>query len=108
LLHRLAELGPNVLARELPVLLSGTDDGPVGFLAGSVDLVYRDPAGGGIVVVDFKTDRVEEGDRIASRAAAYRPQLETYARALQEALGLVAPPRKELWFLWPDEVVAWG
>ena len=40
---------------------------------------------GKLVVVDFKTDRVE-GDALTERAETYRPQLSAYARALAEIL----------------------
>ena len=60
-----------------------------------IDLVYRDPATGEIVVADYKTDR---GD--ASRAArTYFPQVEAYAKALMDAWALKTMPRTELWLL---------
>ncbi len=91
-------LAGHVLARELPVLLppSGDDpEGPVGALTGFVDLLYRDPATGELVVADYKTDT----GHIEDRARAYAGQLAAYARAIQHALELPAPPRTELWFL---------
>jgi ATP-dependent exoDNAse (exonuclease V) beta subunit len=90
-----------VVARELPVLLPPAHDerGPVGFVAGAIDLVHRDPETGQLVVVDYKTDRVETPAQIAERAKAYAPQGAEYQRALRDALGLAAPPRFELWFL---------
>jgi ATP-dependent exoDNAse (exonuclease V) beta subunit len=101
LFTRLRELAPHVVARELPVLLppEHPDTGPVGFVAGAIDLVHRDPATGELVVVDYKTDRVETDAEIAERAKAYAAQGAEYQRALREALGLDAPPRFELWFL---------
>jgi ATP-dependent helicase/nuclease subunit A len=112
LLHRLVEgplgerlrtLAPAILARELPVLLPGTSegDGPVGFLAGSIDLLYRDPETGELVVADYKTDEVTNEAELEARAHAYTPQLAAYGRALEEALELPQPPRLELWFLAP-------
>jgi ATP-dependent exoDNAse (exonuclease V) beta subunit len=71
----------------------------VGFVAGAIDLVHRDPATGELVVVDYKTDRVETDAEIAGRARSYAAQGAEYQRALREALGLDAPPRFELWFL---------
>jgi ATP-dependent helicase/nuclease subunit A len=97
--RRLAALAGAVLARELPVIVPpSADEGPVGAVIGAVDLLYREPATGELVIADFKTDRVE-GEALAARAHAYRPQLETYARAIEWALGLPAPPAMELWFL---------
>jgi ATP-dependent exoDNAse (exonuclease V) beta subunit len=113
LLERLAALGEGVVARELPVLLPpGAADGvsgpspesPVGFVSGSVDLLYRDPESGRLVVADYKTDRVEGAGEIAERARAYAPQARLYAAAVRDALGLDEPPRAELWFLWPGAV----
>ena len=94
-----------MIARELPVLLPPDEgsEGPVGFTAGAVDLLYRDPRTDEVVVVDFKTDHVE-GEELQARAAGYSGQCAAYARAVQEALGLESPPREELWFLQAGEV----
>ncbi|HKI86199.1 MAG TPA: UvrD-helicase domain-containing protein, partial [Thermoanaerobaculia bacterium] len=58
--RRFAALGGRALARELPMLLPGKEegDGPLGYLSGKIDLIYR---GGDdtLVVADYKTDRVE-------------------------------------------------
>jgi ATP-dependent helicase/nuclease subunit A len=98
---RLRELAPHVLARELPVLVraAANGTGPVGYVAGAIDLVYRDPASGEIVVADFKTDRVAQPREIAERVAHHRPQGELYRRAALETLRLPRAPRLELWFL---------
>ncbi len=113
---RLAALAPGIVARELPVLLppsaAGEGEGPLGFVAGAIDLVYREPGerpgeprgAGRLVIADYKTDEVED-DAIADRAAAYAPQGAVYRRALAEALGLGRPPRFELWFLAAGRVV---
>jgi ATP-dependent exoDNAse (exonuclease V) beta subunit len=106
LLARLEELAPRVVARELALLLPPPGgEGPVGFLAGRVDLVYSDPRTGELVVADYKTDAVEEGAELEERVRLYAPQVELYARGLQEALGLDRAPRRELWFLAADRVV---
>ena len=76
---------------------AGGDGGAVGYVSGTIDLLYR-AADGGLVVADYKTDQVE-GDDLASRAAVYATQGAAYTRAVQEALGLPEPPRFELWFL---------
>ena len=47
-------------------------------LQGVVDCFWQES--GGLVIVDFKTDRV--GGGAASRAAQYAPQLTAYAEAL--------------------------
>ena len=96
----------NAVARELPVLLPPPgDDGPVGYVAGVIDLVYRDPASGELVVADYKTDAVTPGPELDARAAAYASQGAVYVQALQEALALPTPPRFELWFLAADRIV---
>ncbi|MGB6854384.1 MAG: hypothetical protein WBG49_17510, partial [Thermoanaerobaculia bacterium] len=62
------------------------------------------PETGEPVIVDYKTDLVESEDELAARAEAYAAQEEVYARAIQQALDLPAPPRTQLWFLWTDRV----
>lgn len=123
---KLAELSDTVVARELPVLLPAREEleeptkkptdhdvepehsPPLGFIAGAIDLLYRDPKSGDLVVVDYKTDEVETDEEIIARAGAYTPQGELYRRAVQEALRLPTPPRFELWFLHPGRVVGMG
>jgi len=57
-----------------------------GVLEGFVDLVLEDDEG--LVVVDYKTDRTANGQADVVRAAArYRPQVASYALALEEATG---------------------
>jgi ATP-dependent exoDNAse (exonuclease V) beta subunit len=106
---RWCRLAEHIVARELPVLLPPDDDpedpeNPVGFVAGAIDLVYEDPDGGGLVVADYKTDRIESSAEMEAKAERYASQGAGYVRALEEALGLDAPPRFELWFLDADEV----
>jgi ATP-dependent exoDNAse (exonuclease V) beta subunit len=57
------------------------------------------------VVADYKTDAIVGEAEIQQRAEVYRPQLELYARAVQEALALGDPPFIELWFLDADRIV---
>ncbi len=100
LLARLREIGANIVARELPVLLPAPEArGPVGFVAGAVDLVYRDAANGRIVVADYKTDRVDGASALAEKRAAYAHQGRAYVSAVRDALALPYEPRFELWFL---------
>ena len=49
-------------------------------LQGVVDCCFRD--GDGLVVVDYKTDRVSAAE-VPARAERYRGQLRAYARALE-------------------------
>ena len=105
MLERLANLDGHVVARELPVLVppgeggSVGDESPVAFVSGAIDLLYRDPETGEIVVADYKTDRVEDDEDVSERIEAYRAQGAAYVAAVQDALGLDGPPRFELWFL---------
>jgi len=108
LLQRLGEIADHVVARELDVLLPPSVEGPSGFVSGAVDLVYRDPADGALVVADYKTDRIGDPADLAAKARHYAPQGALYVSALQHALGLDAPPRFELWFLDAGEIVACG
>jgi ATP-dependent helicase/nuclease subunit A len=98
---RLRELAPFGLAREVPVLMPGAEDGagPVGAHVGAIDWIYWDPRAREAVVVDFKTERVRDASELADRVRRHRPQAERYREAAQEALGLPRPPRVELWFL---------
>lgn len=104
--QRLRTLAPHVVARELPVLIEPEPGaGPVGAGVGAIDLVHRDPEGGGLVVVDFKTDRIDAPRVLEERAAHHRAQGLAYRRAVARALALDAPPRVELWFLDADQAV---
>ncbi len=80
-------------------------EAPVAFIAGAIDLVYRDPSTGELVVVDYKTDDIANDDSLAEKVAQYRMQGAVYRRALQAALDLHEPPRFELWFLSAARVV---
>lgn len=115
LLARLHALRPTVLARELPLLATVGAHGasappgstPLDGIVGTLDLLYRDPASGEVVVADFKTDEIPAGAApaaISEKAARYRPQLELYGRAVENALALDRPPRLELWLLAVDAV----
>jgi ATP-dependent helicase/nuclease subunit A len=80
--------------REVPFVVAEAD----GLLEGFIDrLVLVPPTGGAPAraeVLDFKTDRVEPGDReaLAVRAAGYRPQLDAYRRGVHAAYGV--PPER--------------
>jgi ATP-dependent helicase/nuclease subunit A len=76
-----------LVERELPFLARDEK----GILQGVADRVLRLPAPSGsrLVVVDWKTDRIESGeDRLEARAAHYRPQMEAYLRALAGLEGI--------------------
>jgi len=100
---RLRACADQIVARELPLLLPPMDRecGPVGFVAGAIDLVYRDPDTHELVVADYKTDDVSVSlpEQRAARVRAYSEQGRVYVRAVSEALALPRLPRFELWFL---------
>jgi ATP-dependent exoDNAse (exonuclease V) beta subunit len=106
LLGRLRALREHIVARELPVLLAAEPgDGAVALLTGAIDLVYRDPDTGELVIADYKTDRIADAADLAVRTHRYAQQGAVYQRALRTALGLAAPPRFELWYLSADRLV---
>ncbi len=108
LLKRMRSLKDHILARELPVLLppGEGEHSPVGIVSGAIDLLYRDPEDGRIVIADYKTDEAETAEEIQNRAAIYAPQGAIYERAVREALEMEEGPRFELWFLRAGRVVS--
>ncbi|NQW17029.1 MAG: UvrD-helicase domain-containing protein [Chloroflexi bacterium] len=56
-------------------------------LEGFIDLAFEDE-NGDLVIIDFKTDRVGDGDVLAEASAPYRMQLGVYAHAIAQATGL--------------------
>jgi ATP-dependent exoDNAse (exonuclease V) beta subunit len=80
---------------------------PVGdrLLEGYVDLVYRDPARAGLVVVDYKTDAWARDGDLDEKVARYRLQGASYAVALQAATGIPVT-RCVFVFLRPDRAVS--
>ncbi len=106
LFARLRGLSVRIIARELSVLSPPIDEeGPVGYLAGMIDLVYRDPSSDQLVVVDYKTGALPDPEAPRSRADRYAEQGAVYRHALQDAFELSYTPRFELWFLEADEIV---
>ncbi len=71
-------------------------------LQGVVDCCFETEQG--IIVVDFKTDRVFREEDLVRRAEEYRPQLEAYSRALAQVLGKPVV-RRVLYFLAPGREV---
>jgi ATP-dependent exoDNAse (exonuclease V) beta subunit len=59
-------------------------------IEGSVDLVFEEDAG--LVIVDYKTDRITEAQALA-QAAHHAPQLQTYGRGLAVATGMSVKER---------------
>jgi len=106
-LERLRALRPAILARELPLLAAPTESAALDGIVGTLDLLYRDPESGEVVVADFKTDEIAPdavAETVAAKIERYRPQLELYGRAVRQALALAHPPRLELWLLAVDRI----
>jgi len=104
---RLRALRSSVLARELPLLAEASGSPALDGVVGTLDLLYRDPESGEMVVADFKTDAIAPdavAEAVAEKVARYRPQLELYGRAVAKALALDRPPRLELWLLSADTI----
>jgi ATP-dependent exoDNAse (exonuclease V) beta subunit len=101
LFEHLRRLSPHILARELPLIAlpEDADGAAVGYVSGAIDLLYRDPETGAVVVADYKTDSVPTEAEHARKVQAYTAQGAVYQRAVQEALSLQALPCFELWFL---------
>lgn len=105
-LKTLGSLAGVLVGREIAVVATPLEErGPVAAVSGFVDLVYRDPDDGRLVVADYKTDHLEGEEALAARTAVYEPQVRTYARALRQALALDHEPHVELWFLAADRIV---
>jgi ATP-dependent exoDNAse (exonuclease V) beta subunit len=93
-----------VLGTEVPMLMSASEEGPVGAWTGSIDLIYRCPQTQKVVVADYKTDQV--GSRSHSDVAAHHaPQGAIYTEAVQRALGLQERPVFEVWLIEVDQRV---
>jgi len=67
--------------RELPFAAAGDS----WITEGRVDLAWE--SGGGLIVVDFKTDRVDSEADLAAHVDTYMPQAALYAVGLQQATG---------------------
>ena len=103
--ERFVGLRSAVVGREVPVILPPDRSTlqPLGYVAGSIDLVARDDQGR-FTVIDFKTDAIEQPEEIRLRAEAYHRQEMLYATALAESLDLGDLPDCQLWFIWPDHL----
>ncbi len=69
---------------------------------GRLDLLIDSPAG--LVIIDYKTDRVETAEAVAGRVELYRPQLEMYQSALK-AMTRRPVGQAYLVFLTPRQIV---
>ncbi|MCR5090137.1 MAG: UvrD-helicase domain-containing protein [Oscillospiraceae bacterium] len=77
-------------------LLPGESETEKILLQGAVDLCFVED--GSMVLVDYKTDRIESTEELAERVGYYRLQLDTYAKALERIFGMPVK-EKNLYFL---------
>jgi ATP-dependent exoDNAse (exonuclease V) beta subunit len=100
MLHELFERRTHILGREVPVLLPGSPQlDAVGVMTGTLDLLYRDPNDGQLVVADFKTDQIADDASLQLAIQRYLPQGRVYCSAVRSMFPDLEPPRFELWFL---------
>ncbi|MBL7214792.1 MAG: UvrD-helicase domain-containing protein [Phycisphaerae bacterium] len=107
-LGQLAQTAGNNVLREWPftyaldaVNASAKTTGEIIVLQGIVDMII--PTENGLVIVDFKTDRVDE-ETMKQRAEQYAEQLRSYGRAAGDILN--QPVRSAwLYFLTPQKAV---
>ncbi|RMF74025.1 MAG: hypothetical protein D6738_07485 [Acidobacteria bacterium] len=95
-------IAPHVVGREVPLVVPPAPQdasGPVGYRAGVIDLLYRDPDSGDLVVADYKTDETPDARALDRRATAYAPQVGAYRDALERLAAPGRTVRAELWFL---------
>ncbi|MCB9556065.1 MAG: UvrD-helicase domain-containing protein [Deltaproteobacteria bacterium] len=102
LLPRLFSIAEQIVGRELPLVWRDANQLPT---AGSVDLLYREPSSGQLVIVDYKTDDVDGVDSARRRAESYRQQRDGYLAAVVAALAPSLRPRFEFWMLRADQCV---
>ncbi len=105
-LGALALDGDHAVHREWPftfgLRVGEPDASELVVVQGIIDMLVQTPDG--LVVIDFKSDRVA-GEQIASRAEAYRGQLDLYGRAASDILQ--CPVRQKwLYFLTPRTALA--
>ncbi len=77
-------------------LLPGESDDEEILLQGAVDLCFKE--GEKLVLVDYKTDRIDNEEKLNERSEHYRQQLETYAQALERIFEMKVK-EKYLYFL---------
>lgn len=73
---------PFVMGMEAGVIYPGEPEGERVLIQGIIDVYFEEP--GGLVVLDYKTDKVEKPEELTQR---YHAQLEYYARALEQMTG---------------------
>ena len=75
-------------------------------MEGYIDLL-AEPSDGKLVVVDYKTDRVDSAEDVAAKKAYYAPQLAQYEKAVRAVVG-VDDVTAQLVFAAPAPTIAKG
>ncbi len=99
LCKHLCAIMPRIKARECPLLDRGVESAVLA-VVGTVDMIYEDREGG-LVVVDYKTDKVNEAGLLRQHGV----QLLTYCAALREVF-TGRTVRAEMWSIHLDRVVS--
>ena len=106
LFERFSSIAPFVVARELPILRAASEKNASALLyRGSIDLVYRNSSQQEFVVVDYKSDWLEDPEGDPQRLAKYRRQLAAYAEALASAFHSEEKVVAELWFIYSGKIL---
>jgi len=74
---------------------SGGDNGVPIVVEGVIDLAFREPDGW--VIVDYKTDVVDDPDNLEQRRRQYRAQVDAYAAHFEKITGEPVKERQILW-----------
>ncbi|MGD8330698.1 MAG: UvrD-helicase domain-containing protein [Acidobacteriota bacterium] len=87
---------------EAPFALEADDGAKI--VEGVIDLAFREADGW--VIVDYKTDMVDDEDNLARRRGQYRAQVDAYARYFERISGATVKERQLLW-VGRGEVEVW-
>jgi len=80
---------------EAPFALTSETAGATTIIEGVIDLAFEEPDGW--VIVDYKTDVIEEDDNFAARRRQYRAQVDAYADHFARITGAKVKERQILW-----------
>ena len=90
---------------EAPFALPIGEGDLTAIVEGVIDLAFAE--GDGWVIVDYKTDVVDDPDNLAARRRQYRAQVEAYAGYFEQISGQTVKERQILWVGMGPEVEVW-
>lgn len=91
---------------EAPFALATTDGGDIETIVeGVIDLAFEESDGW--VIVDYKTDVVDNVDNLEARRRQYRAQVDAYARYFEQTTGATVKERQILWVGMENEAEVW-